>query len=201
MTADLAGQVGGLETRFQSVTLEKPGIKESNDQDSPVVDDVPPKVTPAVDSLAEKTSTGTDESGPIRYRIEYVGKDSGTFSIQGRTATLDALEEPPVFEYVEVRLSSQKELTSATKAEDIKKTDKGKGRAYINIFSPAVAEALRCVVDYFPKLDLSGNVIKILEPYSVFVFYEKEFTAYRERAAKLAATGTRRARTDGPQGT
>lgn len=142
----------------------------------------PSPETPLAETLAAKAN-----SDLIRYRIEYVGKESGSFSVQGKIAELDASKEPPVLEYIDVRLSSQKELSSSTKVDDITKTDKGKGRAYINILSPAVAEALRCVVDYFPKLELSGNIIRIDEPYTVFVFYEKEFTEYRERAAKLAA--------------
>lgn len=130
--------------------------------------------------------TATSDSRLVRYRIEYVGKESGSFSLDGKPAQPDTSEEPVVFEYVEVRLTSQGTLSSAAKAEDIPKTDRGKGRAYINILSPAVAEALRCVVDYFPGLDLSANVIQVHEPYSVFVFFEKELTEYRERAAKLA---------------
>lgn len=138
-------------------------------------------------SVGETLGSG-DHSELVRYSIEYVGKAAGSFLVHAKTTEVDTLKEPQIFEYVEVRLSSQDRLSSASKAEDLPKTDKGKGRAYINILSPAVAEALRCVVDYFPNLDLSGNAIKVPEPYSVFVFFEKELTAYRERAAALAAT-------------
>jgi len=125
-------------------------------------------------------------SGLIRYRIEYVGEESGSISVPGRPDDQPdtASTEPPAFEHVEVRLSGQQNLSATGNIVDIEKTDKGKGRAYINILSPAVAEALRCVVDYFPDLEFAGNVIKIPEPYSVFVFFEKELTEYRERVAK-----------------
>lgn len=106
--------------------------------------------------------------------------------MDGKVPQPDTAEEGPVFEHVEVRLSGQDTIATGTKTEDIPKTDKGKGHAYINILSPAVAEALRCVVDYFPGLDFSGNIIKIHEPYSVFIFFENELTEYRERVAKLA---------------
>ena len=143
--------------------------------------DAPPK--PPSHSTSRKPAS----SGLIRYRIEFVGRESGSYSFEHKPEQLDVSEEPLVFEYVEVRLSSQAVISSSTKDEqDITRTDKGKGRAYINILSPAVAEALRCVVDYFPGLDLSGNVIKIPEPYSPFVFFEEELSAYRERAEKLA---------------
>jgi hypothetical protein len=62
-----------------------------------------------------------------------------------------------------------------------------KGHAYIKILSPAVCEALRCVVDYFPKVDLSSDVIKIYEPFEIFVFFERELTEYRNRLECCAA--------------
>jgi hypothetical protein len=136
-------------------------------------------------SIISKLATLT-EPELVRYRIEYAGRESGSVFVDGRRAQLDTSKEHPVFEYVDVRLSSKDTVDASTKEEDISKTDNGKGHAYINILSPAVAEALRCVVDYFPNLDFSENIIKIPEPYSVFVFFEKELTEYRERVAKLA---------------
>lgn len=168
-------------------------------QDSAVVpavheDESPPAVTsmdePLSNGQVEGTPTSDASSDLVRYRVEYVGQDSGSYSADGKVPELDASSEPPVLEYVEVRLSSQSHVSSSTqKTNNLSRTDTGKGRAYINILSPAVAEALRCVVDYFPDLDISGNVIKIEEPYSVFIFFEKELTDYRERADRLAAAG------------
>ena len=200
MSADLSTSRPILELAQVSVHLGASGGKE-NAESASTVAQLPSGKTPDFTAVSapsedassepstEKTTAPNADSDRIRYRIEYVGKESGSFSVHGKADEFDASKEPPVFEYVEVRLSSQKELSSSTKEDDVKKTDKGKGRAYISILSPAVAEALRCVVDYFPKLDLSGNIIKIPEPYSVFIFFEKELTAYRERTAKLVDAG------------
>lgn len=145
-------------------------------------------------SMASAGDTPKPDNPPepekIRYSLEYVGKEAGSVLVHARTAEVDPSKEPPVFEYVEVRLSSQDRLSSTSKPEDLPKTDKGKGHAYINILSPAVAEALRCVVDYYPGLDLSGNVIKVPEPYCVFVFFEKELAEYRRRSAALATANS-----------
>lgn len=126
------------------------------------------------------------DSELVRYRIEYASQESGSVFFDGKITERDTSEEPRIFEYVDVRLSSNDTLSTAADEEEISKTENAKGHAYINIHSPAVAEALRCVVDYFPDLDLSGNIIKIFEPYSVFVFFEKELTEYRDRVAKAA---------------
>jgi hypothetical protein len=120
-----------------------------------------------------------DESDLIKFRIEYVGGTTASVFFDDLKSPPVASTEPQVLEYVEVRRSGQQELSP--KLEDLQKTEKGKGHAYINILSPAVMEALRCVVPYFPDIDFSGNVIKIPEPYSIIIFYEKELTEYRER--------------------
>lgn len=59
--------------------------------------------------------------------------------------------------------------------------DQRKGHPYIRILSPAVNEALRCTVDYYPEVDLSSRVVKIYEPYDIIVFYEQQLTEYRKR--------------------
>ncbi|KEY73453.1 hypothetical protein S7711_07482 [Stachybotrys chartarum IBT 7711] len=125
------------------------------------------------------------EEALIKYRIEYVSNVSEkTASADGKGDVLDPREEPPVLEYVDVRFTD--ELSSFDTALMDRKSDhsfkeKSKGHCYIRILSPAVCEALRCVVDYFPGVDLSGHVIKVFEPYTIFVFYEKELNEYRER--------------------
>ena len=197
MSADLSTSRPILELAQVPVHLGASGGKE-NTASASTVAQLPSGKTPDFTAASapledassgpstEKTTAPNADTDQIRYRIEYVGKESGSFTVHGKADEFDASKEPPVFEYVEVRLSSQKDLSLSTKEDDIKMTDRGKGRAYINILSPAVAEALRCVVDYYPELDLSGNVIKIPEPYSTLVFFEKELTEYRERAARLA---------------
>ncbi|KAK7413655.1 hypothetical protein QQX98_007437 [Neonectria punicea] len=94
--------------------------------------------------------------------------------------------EPPVLEYIDVQLSSLH--TISDKVENIANRVAARGHSYINILSPAVAEALRCVVDFFPGIHLSESIIRVFEPYSIFVFFEKQLTEYRERLDKAAET-------------
>lgn len=121
----------------------------------------------------------------IKYRIEYVSNISEkTASADGKGDVLDPHEEPPVLEYVDVRVTdelagSETAVMNGNTVHSLK--EKSKGHCYMRILSPAVCEALRCVVDYFPGVDLSGQVIKVFAPYTIFVFYEKELTEYRER--------------------
>ncbi|KAK1995570.1 P-loop containing nucleoside triphosphate hydrolase protein, partial [Colletotrichum falcatum] len=90
--------------------------------------------------------------------------------------------EPPVFEYVEVRVTDDSVKTGNSETESsVQPHTKHRGNAYIRILSPAVCEALRCVVDYFPGVDLSKQVIDVLEPFTIFVFYEAQLTEYRQR--------------------
>ncbi|KPM38461.1 hypothetical protein AK830_g8092 [Neonectria ditissima] len=145
----------------------------------------------ATGHLAEdpaESSFPKDDSDLIKYRIEYVGQVSGSVFVDGKFKRPETSEEPAIFEFVEVRLTGQDELTTST-TDDVAKADQGKGHSYINILSPAVTEALRCVVDYYPGIDLSPNIIKIHEPYSVFVIFEKELTEYRQRVARKAGEG------------
>lgn len=121
---------------------------------------------------------------PIIYKVEYFGQESGSVLIDSKKAEVDYSKEPPVLEYVEVRTSSLATVSDTVK--DVAKTENARGHAYINILSPCVAEALRCVVDYFPSVDFSETIIKLYEPYSVFVFFEKELTEYRQRLEKAS---------------
>ncbi|KAI9163968.1 ATPase family AAA domain-containing protein [Paramyrothecium foliicola] len=136
-------------------------------------------------TIDAKPTTGTDEPNLIKRKIEYVGRESGSYAIDldnMKPGHADDLDEPLVLEHVEVRLSGQSVLS--TNVDDITKTEQGIGHSYINLISPPLIEALRCIVDYFPDIDFSGKTIKILEPYSVFTFYEEQLTEYRERLLK-----------------
>ena len=94
-------------------------------------------------------------------------------------------KESVVFEYVEVRQLQQNPRDGSDDAMVI--APSVKARSYINILSPAVAEAVRCVVDYFPGTEgFSGDAIQIYEPYTILVLFEQELTQYRERVATLA---------------
>lgn len=126
----------------------------------------------------------TDDSGLIKYTVEYMSRVSEqTVASEDYKGEANALEEPPVMEYVEVRLTNEAIAPgSATGGAEKKKYhEHSKGHSYIRILSPAVNEALRCVVDYYPSVHLSGTNIKVLEPFEILVFYERELTEYRNR--------------------
>jgi hypothetical protein len=128
-------------------------------------------------------ATANTNAGSVVYRTEYSNiTTSQTVSFEGKKEQIGALEEPPVLEYVEVRLTDDPIASTAGPAEKKENyQEKGRGHSYIRILSPAVSEALRCVVDYFPSVDLSGSIIKVHEPFAIFIFFEQEITEYRKR--------------------
>ncbi|KAH8894173.1 P-loop containing nucleoside triphosphate hydrolase protein [Thozetella sp. PMI_491] len=85
-----------------------------------------------------------------------------------------------VMEYVEVVLTNQINSRGSSVSKHAI-TVVGKGRSYIKILSPAVMEALRAVVDFFPSEDLSGDTITLHEPYQLIVHFDEELTRFRER--------------------
>lgn len=90
--------------------------------------------------------------------------------------------EPVIFEYFDVRLTRDpipKDQTSPRAATKLKEI--GTGHPYIRILSPAVNNALRCVVDYYPSLDLTAEVVEVYSPYAVFFHFEKELDSYVDR--------------------
>ncbi|KAI1129035.1 hypothetical protein F5Y10DRAFT_161676 [Nemania abortiva] len=129
-----------------------------------------------------------EEVGPIKYTTKYLSL-SGPESrvLDGRHEEPSIQTESQVLEFVEVvftaNLASYKETNSRRPGVDkpAKPPIYSKGHSYIRILSPAVNEALRCVVDYFPDVNLSWNIIEIHEPFSVFIFFERQLDEYRER--------------------
>ncbi len=122
----------------------------------------------------------------IKYRTEYVSlQTKATAHWDGSDAGGDlGDQETTVMEYVEVRLTQMAigvGLGGAQPAAHKGYHSHSKGHSYMTIFCPAVNEALRCVVDYFPSVDLSGTTVKVIEPFAVFVFFERELSEYRER--------------------
>lgn len=59
------------------------------------------------------------------------------------------------------------------------------GRHRLDLHSPALIHALRKVVRYWPHLDLSQDVTKIYEPFSVLIHHWKELENYRLSCASL----------------
>ncbi|KAG8169340.1 hypothetical protein KVR01_000085 [Diaporthe batatas] len=119
----------------------------------------------------------------IKYRIEYLstvtpGAASGSDEDESSTNN----EEPFIMEYVEVRYTTEPFDSGPAKERNPRQYHTHtKGHSYITILSSALIEALRCVVDYYPDVNLSGHTVRIYEPFCIFVFYEKELTELRKR--------------------
>lgn len=116
----------------------------------------------------------------IKHRTEYQDDDRGVLVAdieEDKSKQVIDEEKDLILEIVDVRMTSE-----VPKGQSYPPPyDLQKGHSYIVIHSPAVLEALRCIVDYFPAHDLSGNTLKILEPYEILVFFEKELSQYRQR--------------------
>jgi hypothetical protein len=55
---------------------------------------------------------------------------------------------------------------------------------YIRIYSVAIINALRTVVQYYPEQDLSGDFIEIEWPYPILVHHYNELCSFRETVVK-----------------
>ncbi|KAF6819054.1 P-loop containing nucleoside triphosphate hydrolase (ATPase) [Colletotrichum plurivorum] len=149
--------------------------------------DHPEAAIVAQDRPIEEGLTFWDTYNPdlVKFKIEYISDTTGKKKFFEGRATENQGEEPAVFEYVDVRLSDDfNDGEDAAKTANAEYHTKHKGNAYIRILSPAVCEALRCVVDYFPGINLAQHVINIPEPFTIFVFFEKQLTEYRERLGR-----------------
>ena len=134
----------------------------------------------SLESDPEVEASEPIKSEPIKYRIEYYNASSGqSASFTGKEKTVGAEVEPPVLEFVDVRLTN--EALGQKENREKRPHEVARGHSYMKVLSPAVCEALRCVVDYLPNDSLSKESIQIWEPFQVFVFFEKELTEYRER--------------------
>ncbi|KAK3987610.1 hypothetical protein QBC44DRAFT_331227 [Cladorrhinum sp. PSN332] len=122
---------------------------------------------------------------PVKFTTQYISlADGGMRNASPDDDNQTPSQEPPVMEYVEVRYT-QAPLKQPTYFPGLNgykhQNQHTKGHRYITLISPAVNEALRCVVDYYPSVNLSAATIKIMEPFAVFVFFEQELNEYRAR--------------------
>lgn len=105
--------------------------------------------------LAEDSAAETLEAQDgIKYRIEYLSAVTpGTAPGLDEDKYASNTEESAIMEYVEVRHTKEAfESGPATQQNPRKYHTHTKGHSYITILSPAVNEALRCVVDYYPDV-------------------------------------------------
>lgn len=128
----------------------------------------------------------------IQYRTDFYSTSSdGHVSFPGMISTPSSTDDDAaVMEFVDVCLTDDKvDSTGADKGKISDYHATSKGHPYIRILSSAVNEALRCVVDYYPGVGLSSRIVKVYEPYAIFVFYERQLTEYRERLENNTTEG------------
>lgn len=104
-------------------------------------------------SLDENSATESlRASGGIKYRIEYMSSVSpGVAPGLDDNQQVSKTDDSTIMEYVEVRLTKEAFESGPAKHRDPRAYHAHtKGHSYITILSPAVHEALRCVVDYYP---------------------------------------------------
>ncbi|KAF2871550.1 hypothetical protein BDV95DRAFT_572261 [Massariosphaeria phaeospora] len=99
----------------------------------------------------------------------------------------DAIKETTVSDTV-TKLAATEESSEgkvekeAEKEETIKLPPFDSQRcSYIEILSPAIREALRTVVDYYPEHNLDTRSVKIYWPYPLLAHYDKDLQIYQEK--------------------
>lgn len=123
-----------------------------------------------------------DHDPLIKHRLEYKSTISENSAFFDNYEHISSDIEPYVLEYIDVRLTNEAITPNNSEHNTSNRPhETSKGHSYLRIVSPAVCEALRAVVDYFPELNLSTRIIEIREPFAVFVFYEKELEEYCQR--------------------
>ncbi|KAI1330016.1 P-loop containing nucleoside triphosphate hydrolase protein [Xylariaceae sp. FL0255] len=124
---------------------------------------------------------------PTSPSISNVADSKAWNILDGKYQDTRSQQQSTIFEYVEVvfvhglKGTGSRAVGHLTSNEKAELRFQARGHDYIKILSLPVIEALRCVVDYFPGIRLSDSVLKIYEPYEIFIFYENELNEYRKR--------------------
>lgn len=135
----------------------------------------------------------------VRYRTEFrhrttdellVSRETESISIPDTTED-DALVDEPIFELVTTYIARQLEPGRQAEALSSKPEDANrlattllaKPRYHLNIFSPAIANALQSVVRYYPSQFLTGDPIVVPWPYPVLVHHYEKLAQFRDAAA------------------
>jgi hypothetical protein len=155
---------------------------------------------------AKSTKDSRPCSAWVRYRTEFRHRTTGELLVSRETETLpmpdttedDAVVDEPIFELVTTYLArpleagrqaeafSSKPEDFSSKPEDANRlatTLLDKPRYHLNIFSPAIANALQSVVRYYPSQFLTGDPIVVRWPYPVLVHHYEKLAEFRDAAA------------------
>lgn len=128
----------------------------------------------------------------VRYRIELRHRVTGELihrsdSEQPQERELESLDDQPIFELItryETGGSEVEQAQGALLATSANKDLNSAPSYFLRIYSSAIINALRSVVQYYPSQDLSGSTIDIKWPYPVLVHH---YEALHEFKAKCDA--------------
>ena len=120
----------------------------------------------------------------IRYRTELLHPRTGEklhrFDSKGPELIElqdDNDDDDPTFELVTIYNARE----SGDKTKTAKPVIGSAPTRILRIYSPAVINALRSVVEYYPDQDLSGTIIKINWPYPILVHHYTELRDFKTR--------------------
>jgi hypothetical protein len=129
-----------------------------------------------------------DDVSKIRWKVEYRVEEEDTLlyseditDATGYKRRPENTKGQPMFEVIEVNYTSETKDTQKDEKLKAKKPSVScKGYQFIRIHSPALINALQCVVTYYPYESIIGNTVDIREPYAMIVHYKEELEALRE---------------------
>lgn len=146
----------------------------------------PPSETLPLQS--EGNPNGVADTEPwVRYRVEY--RDAITDEILSEKASRnkddvlesDANNDEPVFELV-TRYKTRESVVSTDDTAVPPVLGLGYTK-HLNLFSPAIINALQSVVEYYPSQDLTGNPVVVKYPYAVLAHHYDELKAFGQACA------------------
>ncbi|KAK3994205.1 ATPase [Cladorrhinum sp. PSN332] len=132
----------------------------------------------------------------VRYRTEWRHRTTDELLSRRDTEGFRTEENPdqtgvePVFELITTYRTRVLENTGPgsqggpSEAPVLVTTMLSKPEYHLNIYSPAIANALHSVVKYYPSQSLSGDPIVIRWPYPILVHHYDELVAFKDAAAK-----------------
>lgn len=155
--------------------LNKMTLSRENDSDSVKVD-------------GDNVSTGNNGGAYVGYRTEWCHAVTGrvVHSESRKAMEVDdkpvKLEEGPIFDVVTKRIAKNTEKATGASTEATT-APIAEVKHSIRIYSTAIINALRRIVEYYPGQDLSGDPLELQWPYPILVHhYDKlvEFKTHRE---------------------
>lgn len=152
---------------------------------------------PPIEQKTEQKGKEDPEGAYVRYRIEYRHRTTGELLSQRETESFQVDENGVVQDHRPIEPAFEVITTFHTRVIDASNVPKGLRRGvpigqrlatmplsspryHLNIFSPAIINALQSVVQYYPSQSLTGDPVVVPWPYPVLVHHYDELVKFRE---------------------